>query len=216
MPKATPKNMKNKSRFADKEVSRLIINAIIHNRGINGTTHKFIMNYVNAHTTKPYISQKTINYNIISNIDNGKIIKSGAYYKLKKKKINPLQPYNPIKKIYPTHNINIQNIIIIGIIIMFGFFAVAKARNDDDDDDDDDEMFAEVLFDIMIGVFIEACNQNDMCRTISNMVAISLIIITLVVWCATGACICKSPSRRDIRRGATIYGGMRMHDYLRN
>lgn len=215
MPKATPKNMKNKSRFADKEVSRLIINAIIHYRGRNGTTHKFISNYVNAHTTKPYISQKTINYNIISNIDNGKIIKSGAYYKLKKKKIQILQPYTPIKKTYQTHNINIQNIIIIGIIIMFGFFAVAKARNDDDDDDDD-EMFAEVLFDIMIGVFIEACNQNDTCRTISNMVAISLIIITLVVWCATGACICKSPSRRDIRRGATIYGGMRMHDYLRN
>ena len=216
MPKATPKSMKNRVRFADKEVCQLIIRAIICGRERNGATIKYIRNYVNANTNQPFISQKTINNNINSIIKKGKIVKSGAYYKLNQKKIKTVTTQKQlIRKKYSGNSISLQNIVIIALIVMFGLFAIAKASNDNEEEDDD-EIFAELLFDLMIGVFMEACNQNDTCRAISNTIIIALILMATIIWCATGKCMCKSPSTRDIRRGATIYGGMRMHDYLRD
>ena len=93
-------------------------------------------------------------------------------------------------------------------LIMLGI-KLTLASDDDDDDDGVVGLIAELLFDLGVGMCVGICQKNPTCRAWLGLVALIIVLVTLIGWCADD---CKSDccTARDIRRGATVWAGSKL------
>ncbi len=215
-----PRVMKKK----DSTISRLVKNAIICAGNKKGATYKEIRHYINCNTD-PFTSDTHIKKGIRDSVNKKTIIKNGSYYRVI---INPpmLRRHHSIKMMSvgapsprPSKTTSIYTMsysqkmaaTIIFLVMMFSMFTAAKAESDDDDD-----VVGEIIIDLLTGIALEMCTESAACSSFLTVVCITTILIGLVLTCITGECFFEMPTSRQIRRGATVYGGMRARRWIRN
>ena len=89
-------------------------------------------------------------------------------------------------------------------------FTAVKAENDDEED-----LAGEIIFDLLTGVVLEMCTESVKCSQFLMIFTLATLMFGLVMTCITGECFFECPTSRDIRRGATVYGGMRARRWYR-
>ena len=84
-------------------------------------------------------------------------------------------------------------------------FTAVKAESDDDED-----ILGEVLIDLLTGVVLEMCTESETCGYLLYIFTVAIILFGIIMTCVTGERFFERPTLRDVRRGATVYGGMRL------
>lgn len=105
--------------------------------------------------------------------------------------------YKPVK--LSAMKINKTTLLKILFLSLF-VFKLAYGYSDEDDEDD---ILGEILVDMMVGVAIAVCETSVACTQIMHIIGTIVILITLISWICNG-CRCETPTKRDVRRGATI------------
>ena len=215
-----PRVMKKK----DNTISRLVKDAIIYAGSKKGATYKEIRHYINCNTD-PFTSDTHIKQGIRNSVNKKTIIKNGSYYRViinppklrRKQSIKmmsvgaPSHPPSKPTSIYSRPYGQTMAVTFIFLIMMFSMFTAAKAESDDDDD-----VVGEIIIDLLTGIVLEMCTESAACSSFLTVVCIATILIGIVLTCITGECFFEMPTSRQIRRGATVYGGMRTRRWLRN
>ena len=200
------------------ETMRLVKDAIIHVGSKKGATYKEIRQYVNMATNAPFVTETKIKEGIRSSLNSKIISKRGSHYKMssyktKVQKHAKSKPLSSKEFSAKTKHVYLPNMrgwrttafTVLFVIIMFSMFTAVKAESDDDD-----EILSEVLIDLLTGVVLEMCTENETCGYLLYISTIAILLIGIVVTCITGECFFDRPTWRDVRRGATVYGGMRL------
>ena len=199
------------------ETMTLVKDAIIYVGNQKGATYKEIKQYVNMNANAPFVSDTKIKQSIRSSLNSSAISKRGSRYKICQKKATRqknataklLSRETPpkTKNLYLPHMRGWQTtaFTILFVIIMFSMFTAVKAESDDDDD-----ILGEVLIDLLTGVVLEMCTESETCSSFLFVITIAILLIGIVITCITGECFFERPTLRDVRRGATVYGGMRL------
>lgn len=199
------------------ETMTLIKDAIIYVGNQKGATYKEIKQYVNMNANAPFVSDTKIKQSIRSSLNSSAISKRGSRYKICQKKATRqknvtaklLSRENPPK----TKNLYLPNMrgwqttafTVLFVVIMFSMFTAVKAESDDDDD-----ILGEVLIDLFTGVVLETCTESETCGYLLYIFTVAIILFGIIMTCITGECFFERPTLRDVRRGATVYGGMRL------
>jgi len=76
--------------------------------------------------------------------------------------------------------------------------------------EDNNDIIDEVISNILIGGTLAICEYYVWCHMLLFSVTIIFIIISVVIFISTGKCLCKAPSGKDFRRGATVYSGYKL------
>ena len=198
----------------------LVKDAIIYTGRKKGATYKDIKAYVNNNSNEPFISDTKIKQGIRSSLNNKSITKCGSHYKVlitppKLRRKSSIKMLSAGKSTTTTHVSTMRSwqnmaLTVIFLIIMFSMFTVAKAESDDDDD-----ILGEIVIDIMTGIFLEMCSESATCSSLLMITMMALLLTIVILSCITGECLFKLPTSRDVRRGATVYAGMRTRQWFR-
>ena len=199
--------------------ARLVKDAIIYSGCQKGATYKEIRTYVNNNSSEPFISDTKIKQGIRSSLNNKSISKHGSHYKviitppkLRRKNSIKMMSLGKSTRTHVSAMRSWQNmaLTVIFLIIMFSMFTAARA-----DSDDDDDILGEIVIDIMTGIFLEMCSESATCSSLLMITMMALLLIIVILSCITGECLCELPTSRQVRRGATVYAGMRTRRWFR-
>ena len=199
------------------ETMTLVKDAIIYVGNQKGATYKEIKQYVNMNANAPFVSDTKIKQSIRSSLNSSAISKRGSRYKIYQKKAT--RQKNATAKLLSretpqkTKNLYLPNMrgwqttafTVLFVVIMFSMFTAVKAETDDDD-----EILGEVLIDLLTGVVLEMCTESETCGYLLYIFTVAIILFGIIMTCVTGECFFERPTLRDVRRGATVYGGMRL------
>ena len=197
----------------------LVKDAIIYTGRKKGATYKDIKAYVNNNSSEPFISDTKIKQGIRSSLNNKSITKCGSHYKmlisppkLRHKSSVKMMSLGKSTRTHVSAMRSWQNmaLTVIFLIIMFSMFTAARA-----DSDDDDDILGEIVIDIMTGIFLEMCSESATCSSLLMISMMALLLTVVILSCITGECLFKLPTSRDVRRGATVYAGMRTTRWFR-
>ena len=215
-----PKTMKTR-KPASTQTRRLVHQAILYGRNRRGATYAYIKKYVNSNTTEPYVCDLAIKNSLRVGIDSKRIAKDGAFYKITAKRLpaetedvklvhrNMERNKRSSTKITNLHGWGKMIMILIGVFVFASLIVGAKAESDDEDD-----IVGEILFDLMTGFVLEMCTESATCGSFLTIIGVATILFGIVMTCVTGECFFECPTSRQVRRGATVYAGMRTKRWL--
>lgn len=211
-----------------RQTQRLVHEAITTCGGRKGATYYDIKRYVNRNTTLPYVPDSEIKNTIRGGVKGNCVKKEGVYYKKVYKTNKPLHTTHPLPMI-SQHVTNQEPVVItkkptrvtrcgsfpkttvyvILAILLFSMFVAVKAESDEDDN-----LIAEVVADLVTGIFVEMCMESSHCATMLTTFCFASLIVGLVITCVTGECFFKC-DRRTARRTGTMYAGTQLRKWYR-
>ena len=216
--------VKNTRNTTLTQTRRLVRQAIAICSSRRGSTYRNIKKYVNANTTEPYVADFSIKNAIKLGIKEGIYAADGAFYKINFKRNSAEADQAPIclsKRVSsvstvrhkaPTRTTSITSLhgwqkmimFLIGMLIFASLITSVKA-----DSDEDDDLAGEIIIDLLTGVVLEMCTESVKCSQFLVIFTVATLMFGIVMTCVTGECFFECPTSKDIRRGATVYGGMR-------
>ena len=212
------------------QTRRLVRQALLICSTKRGATYRIIKKYVNANTTEPYVADISIKNAIKIGIREGSYVQDGEFYKIKLKRLGRDPSPAPVglsrkastvptvKHKAPSRRAGMRSLhgwqkMIMFLIGMFAFASLITAVKAESDDDDD--IVGEILIDLLTGAVLEMCTESVKCSQFLTIFTVATIIFGIVMTCITGECFFERPTTRNIRRGATVYGGMRALRWFR-
>ena len=76
--------------------------------------------------------------------------------------------------------------------------------------DDDDDVVGEIISDLFVGAALAMCEHYAWCQMLLITAVVAFVVVAAIIFISTGECLCSCPSRKNIRRSATVYGGYRL------
>ena len=212
------------------QTRRLVRQAILICGSKRGAPYRSIKKYVNANTTEPYVADVSIKNALRVGIHEGSYVQDGAFFKLKLKRLGfepgpapvglsrKASTVPTVRHKAPTRTTGVKSLhgwqkmimFLIGMFVFASLITAVKAESDEDDD-----LAGEIIIDLLTGVVLEMCTESVKCSQFLTIFTLAMLMFGLVMTCITGECFFECPTSRDIRRGATVYGGMRARRWYR-